>query len=69
MIYITDNNGFSYYDTILIMEIIKLGDTYNIITNNGDIFISEEYSKFINPNTIIYKNNNVSMYIEKDVVD
>lgn len=69
MIYITDNNGFSYYDTILIMEIIKLGDTYNIITNNGDIFISEDHSKFINPNTIIYKNNNVSMYIEKDVVD
>ena len=64
IINVVDSKGFSWYSTITIREIIKIGDTYNIITENGDIFISEDNSKFIN-SCIIYKNNEVMVYIEK----
>lgn len=64
IINVVDSKGFSWYSTITIREIIKLGDTYNIITENGDIFISEDNSKFIN-SCIIYKKNELTVYIEK----
>ena len=64
IINVVDSKGFSWYSIITIREIIKIGDTYNIITENGDIFISEDNSKFIN-SCIIYKNNEVMVYIEK----
>lgn len=52
IINIIDNIGLNYYDVIDILEIIDLGDTYNIITNNGDLFLYKDYLN------IIYNNYN-----------
>ena len=42
LIKIEDRIGFSYYDVIDHLEIVNLGDTYNVITDQGDIFLEKE---------------------------
>ena len=42
LIKIEDKIGFSYYDVIDHLEIVSLGDTYNVITDQGDIFLEKE---------------------------
>lgn len=42
VISIIDKSGFSYYDTIDMPEIIDLGNTYNIVTNMGDMFLAKD---------------------------
>lgn len=58
IINVIDNIGLNYYDVINILEIIDLGDTYNIITNNGDLFLYKDYLN------IIYNNYNDIEFIE-----
>lgn len=41
-IHITDKIGFTYYDIINISDVIDLGDTYNIITDIGDMWLDKD---------------------------
>lgn len=68
IINIIDNIGLNYYDVINILEIIDLGDTYNIITNNGDLFLYKDYLNIIynnynNIESIEYKTDHMALNI------
>lgn len=68
IINIIDNIGLNYYDVIDILEIIDLGDTYNIITNNGDLFLYKDYLNIIynnynNIESIEYKTDHMALNI------
>ena len=68
IINVIDNIGLNYYDVINILEIIDLGDTYNIITNNGDLFLYKDYLNIIYNNyndieSIEYKTDHIALNI------
>ena len=66
---VVDKVGFSCYDIIDVREIIDMGDSYNIITTMGDIFIEKEYCNMDEINDIItkieYAAADVEIYIER----
>lgn len=55
--------GFSCYEVINIENIIDLGDSYNIVWGDNEMFIDKDGCS-ITDNNIIYKNNDVEIYIE-----
>jgi hypothetical protein len=55
--------GFSCYEVIDIENIIDLGDSYNIVWGDNEMFIDKDGCS-ITDNNIIYKNNDVEIYIE-----
>lgn len=55
--------GFSCYEVINIENIIDLGDSYNIVWGDNEMFIDKDGCS-ITDNNIIYKNNDVEVYIE-----
>ena len=70
---VMDKVGFSCYDVIDVLELIDLGDTYNLITGGGDIFLEKnmcvvnkkvinEYSHII---SIEYNTDTLSVYMER----
>lgn len=70
---VVDKVGFSCYDIIDVREIIDMGDSYNIITTMGDMFIEKEYCNMdeiiVGENIIItkieYTAADVEIYIER----
>lgn len=71
---VVDKVGFSCYDIIDVREIIDMGDSYNIITTTGDMFIEKEYCNIDEINNIItkieYTAADVEIYIERlDILD
>ena len=75
---VVDKVGFSCYDVIDVREIIDMGDSYNIITTTGDMFIEKEYCNIdeiiVGENIIItkieYTAADVEVYIERlDTLD
>ena len=68
IINVIDNIGLNYYDVINILEIIDLGDTYNIINNNEDLFLYKDYLNIIYNNyndieSIEYKTDHIALNI------
>lgn len=66
---VIDKVGFSCYDVIDILEVVDIGDQFNIITGTGDIWIEKDYCNITytpigNINTIEYNNNYVNVFIE-----
>lgn len=55
--------GVSCYTVIDIDNIIELDDCYNIIGGDTDIFIEKDKC-IIDDSKIIYKNNNIELYLE-----
>jgi hypothetical protein len=73
IINIIDKIGFSCYDVIDIQEVVDLGDTYDLITGRGDIFLEKDYcivnKKIINEysyiSTIEYNTDYLNVYMER----
>ena len=69
---IIDKVGFSCYSTINIIDIADLGDTYDLITDDGDIFMEKDkcyiYTKAGGKNryatSIEYKSHDIEVYID-----
>lgn len=40
--HLTDGKGFDYYDVVDIHEIVIIGDTYNLVTDIGDMWIERD---------------------------
>ena len=38
-LHLTDGKGFNYYDVVVIYEIVEIGDTLNVITDLGDMWM------------------------------
>ena len=64
IINIIDKIGFSCYDVVDIREVIDLGDTYNIITTEGDMFLEKDYCN-ITSEVIEYNTDDINVYLEK----
>lgn len=63
MLHMNNNVGFSQYDIIFIREVVDLGDTYNLITSTGDIFLDKDYCN-ISEDIITYEDNTLEIYLE-----
>ena len=63
IINVVDKIGFSCYDVVDIHEVIDLGNTYNLITGTGDIFLDKDYCN-ITENTIEYNTDYLNIYLE-----
>lgn len=68
-----DKIGFSYYDVVDICEVIDLGDTYNLITTKGDIFVDKDNANITINNNVLqcveYTGNDLSVFIDLTVAD
>ena len=40
--HLTDGKGFDYYDVVVIHEIVTIGNTYNLVTDMGDMWIEKD---------------------------
>lgn len=70
VISITDNMYLNYFDIIVITNIIDTGNTINIVTEKGDIFIDKKYCTISmdsnnNPQYISGITDNMEIYLEK----
>lgn len=64
IINIIDKVGFSCYDVTDLIEVVDLGDTYNIITGDGDMFLEKDYCN-ITDTVIEYNTEYINVYLEK----
>jgi hypothetical protein len=64
IINIIDKIGFSCYDVVEVFEVVDLGDTYNIITAEGDIFLEKDYC-YISGGVVQYNTEFINVYMEK----
>ena len=69
---VIDKVGFSCYDVVDILDVVDLGDTYNLITGTGDIFLDKEYcyvtkkimGEYSFVSSIEYNTESLNVYIE-----
>ena len=69
---VIDKVGFSCYDVVDILDVVDLGDTYNLITGTGDIFLDKEYcyvakkitGEYSFISSIEYNTESLNVYIE-----
>lgn len=64
MVNIIDKIGFSCYDVTNVLEIVDLGNTYNIITDEGDMFLQKDYCT-IEENIIEYNTEHINVYLAR----
>lgn len=68
IINIMDKIGFSCYDVVDILEIVDLGDSFNLITGRGDMWLEKDYCN-IRGNGIIesieYSTDYINIYVER----
>lgn len=64
IINIMDKIGFSCYDVVDILEIVDLGDSFNLITGRGDMWLEKDYCN-IRGNIIEYSTDYINIYIER----
>lgn len=60
--------GFSSYQVIEIDNIMDLGDCYNIVWGNNEIFINKD-GCVITEESITYKGDNIEIYIDRIDLD
>lgn len=73
VINIIDKIGFSCFNTIQVLELVDLGDTYDIITDDGDIFLEKDYcyvvmkplGEFKYLEKIEYSTEHLEVYLER----
>lgn len=63
MLTVMDKIGFSCYSTIQVLELVDLGDTYNLITDNGDVFLEKDRC-VVTDHSIEYEGNGLSVWLE-----
>ena len=60
---VMDKIGFSCYSTIQVLELVDLGDTYNLITDNGDLFLEKDRC-VVTSSSIEYEGEGLSVWLE-----
>lgn len=63
MVNVTDKVGFSCYDVIDIDNIVDMGDTYNIMAGDTDMYLDKKYCD-ISGDLIKYRDNHIEIYME-----
>ncbi len=61
---ITEKIGFSCYDVVYVECIKDLGDSYNVIAGDLDMFLDKEYCD-VTDHSIVYRDNNMEVYLEE----
>ena len=64
MISIINKDSIYYYNNITILDIIMMGEYYNIITNDGDIFLHKD-NCYTDGDSIIYRDKDIEIIIDK----
>ena len=69
IINIMDKVGFSCYDVMDIMEIVDVGDTFNLVTGRGDMWLEKDYC-FVREDdgkimSIEYSTEYINVYVER----
>lgn len=69
IINIIDKIGFSCYDVVDVREIVDIGNTYNVVTDQGDMWLEKDYCvvKYGKANNIIsieYNTEHINILIE-----
>lgn len=41
-LFCTDENGFSYYDTMRVADMVELADVWNLVTDMGDMWMEKD---------------------------
>lgn len=69
LINIADKIGFCSYDVLDILELVDMGDTYNLITGAGDMWLEKEYCVVVTDSTgivsIEYDSEAINVYLER----
>lgn len=69
-IHLTDGSGFNYYDVVVIHEIVVVSDSYNVITDMGDMWleINSSYRRCDEDGVLQYleyRGNKFTVYVER----
>lgn len=62
---IMDKIGFSCYDVVDILEIVDLGDSFNLITCRGDMWLEKDYCNIRDNGIIEYSTDYINIYMER----
>lgn len=66
---VIDHRGLSYYDEIQVCEVVDLGDTYNLITTKGDMFLEKDFTHIVVEKGIVRRVEYVAPNINLTVTD
>ena len=62
---ISDGVNMMCFMTVEMVGIIDMGDSYNIVFNNGELFVGKDC--FFSPDKIEYKNGDLYICLERDI--
>lgn len=62
---IMDKIGFSCYDIVDILEVVDLGDSFNLITGRGDMWLEKDYCNIRDNGIIEYSTDYINIYMER----
>lgn len=70
IINVADKIGFCSYDILDILEVVDIGEAYNLITGAGDMWLEKEhcvinYDSMGNIENIEYDSEAINVWIEK----
>lgn len=65
IINIMDKIGFSCYDVVDILEVVDLGDSFNLITGRGDMWLEKDYCNIRGNGIIEYSTDYINIYMER----
>lgn len=67
---IIDKVGFSCFDIVDVLEVVDIGNQFNIVTGMGDMWIEKDYCNISytstgSVDTIQYNTDYINVFIEK----
>ena len=61
--------GFSYCDIIQVREVLDVGDSYNLVTDMGDMWMEKKYCFMVRDDDILryaeYRGSWMTVYVEE----